>query len=86
MMDRLRRALAAILASALAWVDPPPPEGAPDPLMERTRELVTWAQTAKHASGEYKRHQVLAQLMKDFPDARQRDLAYAIERVMQERA
>lgn len=35
------------------------------------------------ASGEAKRHRVYAQLIKDFPQAEHKDLAFAIELVMQ---
>jgi hypothetical protein len=34
------------------------------------------------ASGEYKRHAVLAELMKSFPEAEKRELAMAIELAM----
>lgn len=37
-------------------------------------------------SGEAKRHQVLARLLKDFPSARERDLAFAIETMIQRSA
>ncbi len=35
-------------------------------------------------TGEYKRHIVYSRLIKQYPDARKRDLAFAIEQVMQE--
>lgn len=50
-------------------------------LLARTRELVTKHDEFDH-SGEAKRHAVYAQLLKEFPTARKRDVALAIEIVL----
>lgn len=51
----------------------------------RTVELINAADTFTDASGEFKRHKVYAQLIKEFPELRHRDIALLIEVVMQER-
>jgi hypothetical protein len=55
------------------------------PQADRVRELVEWANEV-HAklNGERKRHQVLNMLISEFPDVRKRDLAFEIEKVLQE--
>lgn len=64
----------------LDWLDPPP---------NADLQMLTVQWMAHYddldASGEAKRHQVLARLMKAYPDARTRDLAWAIEQAMQRR-
>lgn len=52
-------------------------------LRRRTIELVK-AQDHPTASGEYKRHQVFARLIKEFPAAKHRDLGLEIELAIQE--
>lgn len=49
----------------------------------RARELVTEADTVADVSGEWKRHQVYAKLLKEFPGNRKRDLGLAIENALQ---
>ena len=94
----MRAYLLSVLRALVLWLEGPPPEPPvvvaevieplpPDPVLERAREWVAWADgMAPGTDGEYKRHQVYARLIKAFPQSRKRDLAFAIERVMQERA
>lgn len=77
-----------VLGDVEAWLDPPVIVPAvmreATPVEVTARLWVTWAQTTyPQQSGEYKRHKVLAKLMKTFPDARQRDLGMAIETAVQ---
>ena len=53
-----------------------------DALLARTAVLVQEAE-ALAASGEYKRHVVYARLIKEFPSRLKRDIAFAIEQVLQ---
>lgn len=85
MRERFRLWLIETLKALLLWLDPPTLiVVAPDLVHLRTRELVAAAE-GLDASGEYKRHQVYAALLKEFPSALKRDLAFAIECVRQER-
>ena len=54
---------------------------APDtPLLISARIWTAWAEeTFPDTSGEHKRHQVYARLLRIYPDARRRDVALAIE-------
>ena len=74
------------LAEWLSSTPPPaPPELLPeDPALWRVRALVKEQETMDGPSGEYKRHQVYAKLLKEFPERRRRDLAYLIEVAIQE--
>ena len=54
-------------------------EDAPNVYVEAAKPLVEWADTVEEWSGEAKRHQVYARLIKQFPEANKRDLALAIE-------
>lgn len=72
------------LQRLIRWIDPPPPLPPPDVLKDAARELVA-EQASKKRLGELKRRVVLSTLRHRFPDARTRDLAYAIESVLQER-
>lgn len=80
----MRRWLAWYLRAAAERLDPPPPDRH-ELLDLRVRELID-EQDARwpDRDGEGKRHQVYARLIKDFPDARKRDLSLAIESVIQE--
>jgi hypothetical protein len=49
----------------------------------RAEVLVREQEAFTDTSGEYKRHQVYAKLIKEFPDVRQRDLGLAIELAVQ---
>jgi len=80
-------------------VAPDPPPVAPDPppvapvalvvdrgpLFDRARVLIAAVEPI-HLSGEARRHQVYARLIKEFPAERRRDLAFLIEQVLQESA
>ena len=78
--------LANLLRQLANWLVPPIPEPPPveDPALWRVRELVSAQESAGGPSGEYKRHQVYARLLKEFPERRKRDLAYLIELVIRE--
>jgi hypothetical protein len=73
------------LRALLLWLDPPPAPSAPVPdlVFDVVRTLVQ-AIDGADASGEYKRHQVYAQLIKRFPLVAKRDLGLLIERAVQE--
>ena len=55
-----------------------------EPILARAGQLIE-GQQPRDEDGENKRHQVYARLIKDFSDSRRRDLALAIELVMQKR-
>jgi hypothetical protein len=56
-----------------------------DPRVKRAKELVIWAdETFKGKSGERKRSQVLSKLAHEFPDVKLKDLAFLIEKAIQE--
>jgi hypothetical protein len=70
------------------WTPPPPVEvdrwGLPEtlaPLVALAHPLIAAqdADSAEGTSGEYKRHQVYARLLKTHPETPKRDLALAIE-------
>ena len=69
------------------WLDPPvrtPEVVISDPFRDVTAGLIAEAERRFGAGfGDAKRRDVYAALMKRFPQARKRDLAYAIERVLQ---
>jgi hypothetical protein len=50
-----------------------------DGIVARARVLAGFQEQYADRSGESKRHQVLAQLLKDFPGNAKRDIALAIE-------
>ena len=79
------RRLSRFLHRLAEWLSPtPPPEPIPDdPALPRVRVLVRQQETAGGPSGEYKRHQVYAKLLKEFPTRRKRELANLIEMAMQ---
>jgi hypothetical protein len=81
----MTRWLIARLQGIIRWLDPPPPPPAPDTLKDAARPLMA-AQDASDRRGEHKRRVVLLQLRRQFPDVRTRDLAWAIESVLQERS
>lgn len=78
--------IARWLRRAADWLDPPvrQPEMVRDPFHDITTGLIAEAEARFGAGfGDAKRRDVYAALMKRFPQARKRDLAYAIERVLQ---
>ena len=83
-MSRVRAGAARWLRRLAVWVDVP----VEDALVTRARGLVTQAeqQAAPGTSGEFKRHQVYARLLKNFPSRAKADCASAIEQVIQERS
>lgn len=77
--------IAAWLRRLADWLDPPVKPYVPDPYRDITTALIAEAEARFGAGfGEAKRRDVYAALMKRFPQAKKRDLAYAIERVLQE--
>lgn len=76
-----------ILRWCLLWLEPVPSpapvQAPPDPCYARVAELVH-SIDREDQNGEWKRHQVYARLVKEFPDRRKRDLAYLIESILQE--
>jgi hypothetical protein len=84
---RLLHGLLVTLDGWLLWLDPPPvrPAPAPDPIRELARTLIAAQAAYADRSGEAKRHQVYAALIKAFPTAKHRDLGLLIEHVVQER-
>lgn len=78
--------LIRVLRALLTWLEPAveASETRADDAVLAVARLLVQAQQSRDASGENKRHQVYAALIKTFPDARKRDLGFAIERVLQE--
>lgn len=69
-MIRVGRWLAKVKTPEIVWPD--------EPIIERAKALTAeWHQP--DFSGEYKRHQVFARLIKDYPGVSRRTLAMAIE-------
>lgn len=67
------------------YLDPPAVIPSTSPYHDITTALIAEAEARFGAGfGEAKRRDVYAALMKRFPQARKRDLAYAIEQVLQE--
>ena len=87
MIVAVRRWLARWLCRLAQWIDTMPTTSGSTwtttALLDRARLLTDKAEQLD-ASGEYKRHSVYAALIKAFPDTRKRDLALAIEQVLQE--
>lgn len=69
------------LEQLLLWLNPPAPPAPPSPLQIAAEAAVlrVEANSAVGTSGEYKRHQVYAKLLKKFPDLPKRDIGLAIE-------
>ncbi len=72
------------LAGLGGWV-PCERTHAPDtPMLISARIWTAWAEeTFPGTSGEHKRHQVYARLLRIYPEARRRDVALAIELALQ---
>jgi len=79
------KTLAGWLRRLADWLDPVPVVRVPDltPLEARTRGLVRAAASVQ-ASGEYKRHQVYARLIQEFPDVAHTTIGIAIERAVEQ--
>lgn len=76
--------IARWLRAVADYLDPPMPRQ--DPLYVKTREIVRdLDEFLGEGCGDTKRGHALIRLIGEFPDARQRDLALAIEEVVQER-
>lgn len=65
-----------LLRRLLAWLEED------NELLSRAKELVTAVDRIEAVSGEYKRHQVYASLLKEFPGRRKRDIGLAIEKAL----
>lgn len=78
--------IARLLRRLADYLDPPKPIAyEPHPYRDITNALIAEAEVRFGAGfGDAKRRDVYAALMKRFPTARKRDLAYAIEQVLQE--
>jgi hypothetical protein len=74
----MRERLIRWLKIVLTWLEGPPVQGS-DPVLAIARTLVRMQQTWPDRSGEAKRHQVYASLLKTFPDATPRRLSRVIE-------
>ena len=97
-MSIVKRLVVRWLRAWLFRLDPPPPPQVPrfdpfsdpprrDPMADRgtaASRLVAWADARfPETSGEHKRHQVYAVLIKQYPNDRKRDLGLAIELALQ---
>lgn len=78
-MTKFRATITRFLRRLASWIEPNK-----DALLNVAARLIDVQETTK-ASGEAKRHQVYAALIKAFPLESKRDLAFAIEQVLQER-
>lgn len=79
-MRALRTQLAVWLHALATWIAPAPVAVFRDPIVELARRLCALQEANwPERSGESKRHQVYAQLLKDFPSASRRDISRAIE-------
>ena len=86
-MSRFSKWLAVKLRSIAAWLDPPieqfpVPTPEPSAFDLRVSELVRWG-ASLDGGGEYRRHQVYARLIKEFPDTPKRLIAFSIEKALQ---
>lgn len=83
----MRISLASLLRRLADYLDPPviaPVVYTPDPFRDIAAALIAEAEARFGAGfGDAKRRDVYAALIKRFPEARKRDLAYAIEQVLQ---
>lgn len=79
----MTRWLVTCLQRVIRWLDPPPPPPLPDMLKDTARPLIL-AQDRYDRRGEHKRRVVLHELKRIYPEVRTRDLALAIEQVLQE--
>lgn len=76
-MIKFRFFLVKLLRSIIKWIEPE----TNDLFLARVRLLVKAYESAG-VSGEYKRHQVYARLIKDFPDMEHKYIGLKIEEVI----
>lgn len=79
-MKAMKKYIASKLPAIAKWCGValfPQPSG--EVYTEAMRLALVAQETYTAASGEYKRHQVFAKLIKTFPEASKRDLGMAIE-------
>lgn len=79
----MKRWLIDSLQRIIRWLDPPPPPPPGHVVRDAARPLIQ-QQDRYDRRGEHKRRVVLHALQQRFPTVRTRDLAYAIECVLQE--
>lgn len=72
----MKTRLIRLLKRVLRYLEPD------SPALARARALVAAADALKDASGEYKRHQVYARLLKEFPRESKRAISRAIEEAL----
>jgi hypothetical protein len=81
----MRALLARFLIWLLSLLIPVKQEKVTTPVYIRAKALIGEAEGfAEGTSGEYKRHYVYAQLLKEFPEESRRNLGFLIEQVLQE--
>ena len=91
-MARIRDVLARWLRALAEWLSPTPPPVVPDVVrLEVARDacydravILVREMGSRQATGEYKRHQVYARLMKEYPDLPHRQIAVRIEAAVRE--
>lgn len=82
-MTTIRKALVRVLLALVRWIAVPDPPAPVNPLAARVAVLVREAASVA-ASGEYKKWQIVAaQLIKEFPQEKRRDLNLLIELAVQ---
>lgn len=80
----MRKWLAHVLQRVVEWLMPPISPVIPVfSLLDRDAAQLVKQMAHLDVSGEYKRHQVYAALIKAFPQIRHRDLGLAIEKAVQ---
>jgi hypothetical protein len=77
----MRKKLARLFRKIATRLDNPYPAQ----LWNRAVDLVNSAETFTGASGEFKRHKVYAQLIKDYPMVSHNDIGLMIELIIKER-
>ncbi len=75
----MRKIVIKLLYKLLDWLESVEPTS----LDLRASVLVRQAEALQDVSGEWKRHQVYAQLMKEYPEVSKRDISLVIEQTLQ---
>lgn len=75
------KTIARWLRQMAAWCDPVPRSRYAE---AATEKVAKWNATLSEDFWEAKRKRVMVELMAQFPEARKRDLGYAIEQVLQD--